>query len=673
MRGLRYFLLIILVLFFSFYYVSCGSSGSDTETSEDPPQETPNPEPAQGSLTITPDLGIVQFFQNFYTFPGLKQNPSLTRIKLNQAHTEGILSGVGFVEIDTGKIQQEGYLQVYLESGRWAVQNMFVEPNIGKLGTEFFLVDELHYSKEVQSISAYVVITDIPLLSPEFKQDQVSIWQVSPREYNAEGIGEPVTSIPYDWEEDIEYEIIEEAVPEPLKPFLILLPQSSSSISLLDRDAEARRKVAEEIDKILRKEVFDKATDRKKKLSPEISIPIVSKTVSISKDGNTAYMECRQQGIGSRNVEAQESQCGPAAAANSFAWLSKAWGIKLNHENKPGFRDKTLVGQFDIHMDRQRNKGVSHHAFIRGKMRYAAANNICLSFKHRSSVVRNVSEGRFTSEHKGLPDFYFLCREVCKGQDVEILYEHATGGHAVIVTACSYHRVGDKLAFRITFEHDTNQGKPGGTDVEMVYIDGSTVGFWWKGRFHTGLRIAPENPLYGAKWIRGHIKSIVSESPPEAEGKTAKDVCPWMVSDNRSQPDNPSGGNQPGNGTQPDNPSNGGGNNPPQEGNQPGTGTQSLRERCTGVRHFRGESFVWVCVEGSFNPEDRLTVNFPTIGTSWSNLFTSPSSCVCTTEQPVTEYGTYPYNAIYVPVGGQEQSLSGSIQVGSEDRPCSCN
>lgn len=157
---------------------------------------------------------------------------------------------------------------------------------------------------------------------------------------------------------------------------------------------------------------------------------------------------------GHPNVEAANSQCGPAAAANSLQWLEDTYGIVVPHPHIPGLGcigaggpDGSLVGELDSEMGRDgtcvnrvTRGGVNDGPFLAGKLCYLALNGLggTIIVKHQDDGTlagdpggANFMSCGLTSLGRGaVPTAEFIIDEVCKGEDVELGYSRP-GGHWV--------------------------------------------------------------------------------------------------------------------------------------------------------------------------------------------------------------------------------------------------
>jgi len=118
---------------------------------------------------------------------------------------------------------------------------------------------------------------------------------------------------------------------------------------------------------------------------------------------------------GHPNVQAADSQCAPAAVANSLQWLENEKKIKVPHDNIPGLRDdknpgdKSLVGALEKAMNRpvrsrQDGNGVWPYE---GKIKYLRENGLLDKL-----VVKRKTGNQINWE--------WLLQEIKDGEDVEL-------------------------------------------------------------------------------------------------------------------------------------------------------------------------------------------------------------------------------------------------------------
>src|SRR5262249_25025729 len=73
------------------------------------------------------------------------------------------------------------------------------------------------------------------------------------------------------------------------------------------------------------------------------------------------------------SVQQDTNQCGPAAVANSLAYLKQRYGVPLAQQNVPGIAGNppnSLVGQIDNAVPRAAGQGVWRADLLDGKLRY---------------------------------------------------------------------------------------------------------------------------------------------------------------------------------------------------------------------------------------------------------------------------------------------------------------
>ncbi|MBN1894490.1 T9SS type A sorting domain-containing protein [bacterium] len=198
--------------------------------------------------------------------------------------------------------------------------------------------------------------------------------------------------------------------------------------------------------------------------------------------------------------------CVPTATANSLLWMDKEYGTFYGFPPEP----HALLDTLSRYMKREANKGTFHRNFIRGKLDFINSRRLPLRVRFQS--VKSLLDTNIVSSdgatyalcgNKGdYPDWEFLKQAVKEGCDVEINYRSYNAakdvwyGHSVVVTGVEdYQKSGKKF---LTFKHDTDQKKEGGTiqESDTVFVDD-------KGR----LRYAGRKMAY--------IKDIVAECPAE--------------------------------------------------------------------------------------------------------------------------------------------------------------
>lgn len=185
-------------------------------------------------------------------------------------------------------------------------------------------------------------------------------------------------------------------------------------------------------------------------LEPALDVPAVPPVPGVVAFALGGAIEAHFQ-PGHSNVQAAHMQCGPAAAANSLEWLWATYGTAVPHANIPGLGclgggpDASLVGHLDFHMgrwcaSRLFGGGVTEHTFLDGKLSYLDATGINLLVKHQDSGFVGLPGGGNFTAHGLLsfgmgnaPSAEFLIEEVSLGEDVELAYRWAKGGHFVVI------------------------------------------------------------------------------------------------------------------------------------------------------------------------------------------------------------------------------------------------
>jgi len=192
------------------------------------------------------------------------------------------------------------------------------------------------------------------------------------------------------------------------------------------------------------------------------------------------------------NVQTANNQCGPAAVANSLQWLEDTYpGIVVPHDNVLGLRGvpaNSLVGQLDLWMGRgarSRVDGdpVTDLGFVEGKLMYLDGLGQKLSVKHQDDNFggQNVNAAGQTSRGLGSPTAAFIIDEICKGEDVELGYSWATGGHWVEVVGAGTTSGGVDYVLYKSDHLQTDQDPTDtlGTDTtdfsEIRDVDGDTL------------------------------------------------------------------------------------------------------------------------------------------------------------------------------------------------------
>lgn len=199
------------------------------------------------------------------------------------------------------------------------------------------------------------------------------------------------------------------------------------------------------------------------------------------------------------NVQTAKNQCFPMSIANSLQYLEDRFGVNVPHDHKPGLKgDDSLVGQLDMEADRRapaRNDGdgVWFTPMLKGKFSYLKKNGLKnkLIHKHQGRGYGNppdeaLPNGDFRSSGIKSKDrgakvtFKFICDEIKKGEDVELV-----------------------------FSYDDNNGNPTGGHAVRVFECGKTKGRPWIGYLHDRLQTNNDpNDKEGLEKVRQHIKDI---------------------------------------------------------------------------------------------------------------------------------------------------------------------
>jgi len=266
-----------------------------------------------------------------------------------------------------------GYLNVYTASG-WVIDNLLVDVNGPNPITVYFTLG-LSTSQDVSEISARVDFSLTPVTT--FSDGSRSSFPAGTFQWDAQGAGE----------EDVR-EIDTPPPPRALPPVVI--------------------------------------------------------TSSLAAD-----VECMQSDV--ENVETAVNQCAPMSVANSLQFLDNSVGINVPDEHKIGLRgDDSLVGQLDATMNRTvtsrtSGSGVWFTPMMEGKFQYLVDNSLTIALQHKHQgrgYGEVLPDGDFeylgiTSTDEGdTVTWGFICREICQGEDVELIYKHSSGGHAVRVVGC---------------------------------------------------------------------------------------------------------------------------------------------------------------------------------------------------------------------------------------------
>ena len=180
------------------------------------------------------------------------------------------------------------------------------------------------------------------------------------------------------------------------------------------------------------------------------------------------------------NIDAAINQCFPMSMANSLQWLENRYRIDVPHNHTPGSFGNTLAGRLDQAAMRQGGanpSGVWFTPMMTGKFKYLADNDLEDSLVHKHQgrgygqmlANGNFSSSGITSEDQGANiTFAWICDELQKGEDVELVYRHAQGGHAVQIIGCGMTWGRPWLKY----SHDRQQGIPNsGLETPSVWVD----------------------------------------------------------------------------------------------------------------------------------------------------------------------------------------------------------
>ena len=601
-------ILLSCCLFLALLLFSCniGGSGDDSTDNESVSDNT-------FFNFITPNNGAVNFYQIVFAFSGLPDN--LTN------SDEGAYSGTGMFEISNEILNRDGFVQVVTDQG-WVVQNFPVSSltEYDKFTVKFRL-DNNSVTPPINSLNAVVYVTDEPVVVStnidltDFADKTLS-WDVKPYIFNAEGKGESATSVPAP-------PVVENLFSKTL----------SSSLSA-DKN-------------------YDDVFNVKALKALETNNWVVSKNFNI----------CTQKNHSDRNIQAADDQCGPASITNSLKWVEDIWGeslnIKLPHNYGMGLKgDNTMVGQLDNTTGRGVKSRVNGDplfdpSMLNGKLKYLADNKICLDVKHQDDIFGsdNKSYNGFQSTGHGKPTFEFICKEICKGEDVELGYswyvekggKKIWAGHWVNAIGCG--QINGKPFVTYVSDHDQKDDTKGTGKIDFTFLkdtDGDKLpNMINEGKTH-------------------EIDIVMSESPPAKEQLKDEDVCPWLkekpVPDNDTTPDN---GTAPDNGTSPDT-----GTTPD---NDTITDLSNISEQCTGVTHYTGYSEINICIEGTI-PAGAQIVSDVFAGGSDSVITETEMSNVCLSNI-IEMYGLYAWT-VDVTYENLSTTLSGSINVGPDEIAC---
>lgn len=225
-----------------------------------------------------------------------------------------------------------------------------------------------------------------------------------------------------------------------------------------------------------------------------------------------------------RSVEQVNNQCGPAAVANSLAYLKERYGVALKHEHIPGNLGNppsSLVGQLDNFSDWNAIDGVFRANLLDGKLKYLDKNgpkNLIIKhqgvfdFKNKSEIpAADRTQGATTSNYQGnLVTIDFLMQEIHNGEDIEmdLTFGGRNGpGHEIMITG------GDFILGRpwVTFVHDAVQGNnTKGTGL----FDGG-YGFAWLDDPGGGGFLQLKGYVIGYDGLAAGVRNVITESVPE--------------------------------------------------------------------------------------------------------------------------------------------------------------
>lgn len=223
-----------------------------------------------------------------------------------------------------------------------------------------------------------------------------------------------------------------------------------------------------------------------------------------------------------RSVEQDVNQCGPAAVANSLAYLQQAYGLSLKHKNIPGIAGAppdSLVGQIDLLVPRAKGEGVWRSDLLDAKLKYIDKFGPSgLIIKHQGVFDKNGAvtingdrtKGGTTSSFKGnLVTVDFLMSEIQAGEDVEmdLAFNGKFGrGHEIMITG------GDFILGRpwVTFIHDSVQGDNAkGTGL----FDGGYGFAWLDDPDPTTGFLQFKGYTIGANGLAAGVRNVITESP----------------------------------------------------------------------------------------------------------------------------------------------------------------
>ena len=156
---------------------------------------------------------------------------------------------------------------------------------------------------------------------------------------------------------------------------------------------------------------------------------------------------------GHTNVEAAQDQCVPMAVANSLDYLKNRYGLPIPDPHVMGLKgDNSLVGKLGQLMnravtDRRNGSGVWMVPMMQGKLSYLSNPVLAgkVSIKHQGRgygpgfpAGNYTHAGQTSVDHGPTVTAAWLVKEICDGEDVEIIYQHSRGGHAVMLVEAGY-------------------------------------------------------------------------------------------------------------------------------------------------------------------------------------------------------------------------------------------
>ncbi len=233
------------------------------------------------------------------------------------------------------------------------------------------------------------------------------------------------------------------------------------------------------------------------------------------------------------NVQAAQNQCVPMGYANSLAWLEAQYpAVDVPHEHKEGLRgDDSLVGQLGTAMGRDvtsrtEGSGVKPSKGLEGKFSYLSANGLAGVLTHQHAGSPDDADFEEDFESSGVQSAYqgahvtfeWLCSEIQKGEDIEMVYRwedeagNVQGGHLVRVAGCGKTRGVPWLKIL----HDKIQTGRDGRDIVGLRVQ----------KIHLG-DLDDDGDL-NFDSIRKEIRYAVAESPLQ-EAKAAPGSPPFTL------------------------------------------------------------------------------------------------------------------------------------------------